>query len=57
MFVRGGAVAGVLGVASLAQAEPLSVPEWVTKPGKRPLPYTQPSRFEEGVQRTLPDQK
>ncbi|MCA0199504.1 MAG: sulfite dehydrogenase [Proteobacteria bacterium] len=56
MFLRGGAVAGVLGAASLAQAEPLAVPEWVTKPGKRPQPYTQPSPFEQGVQRMLPDQ-
>lgn len=56
MFLRGGAVAGVLGAAGLAQAEPLAVPEWTTKPGKRPQPYTQPSPFEQGVQRTLPDQ-
>jgi sulfane dehydrogenase subunit SoxC len=56
VFLGAGAMAGVLGAAGMANAEPLAVPEWVTKPGKRPLPYTQPSPFEGKVQRTIPDQ-
>ena len=56
VFLGAGAMAGVLGAAGMAHAEPLTVPEWVTKPGKRPLPYTQPSPFEGKVQRTIPDQ-
>lgn len=56
VFLRGGAVAGVLGAASLAHAEPLTVPEWTTKPGKRPPRYTQPSPFEDRVQRILSEQ-
>ncbi|MGE4064097.1 MAG: sulfite dehydrogenase [Rhodospirillaceae bacterium] len=55
LFLRGGAVAGVLGAAGVARAEPLLVPEWVTKPGRRPQPYSQPSPFEGHVQRIIPD--
>lgn len=56
LFLRGGAMVGVLGASGMAHADPLTVPEWATKPGKRPLPYTQPSPFEDKVQRMLPDQ-
>ena len=56
MFLRGGAVAGVLGAAGMAHADPLTIPEWTTHPGKRPPRYTQPSPFEDKVQRILSEQ-
>lgn len=52
----GGALAGVVGAAAAAQAEPLKVPVWATTPGARPPRYTQPSPFEDEVTRVLSPQ-
>jgi sulfane dehydrogenase subunit SoxC len=53
LFLEGIAVAGAMG-ATTAAAEPLTVPQWSKQPGAPFEPYSQPSRFENKVVRTIP---
>jgi len=53
LFLEGIAIAGAMG-ATTAAAEPLTVPQWSKLPGAPFEPYSQPSRFENKVVRTIP---
>jgi sulfane dehydrogenase subunit SoxC len=57
LFLRGGAMyaafAAATGLTEVAEASEFP-PAWRTKPGRPFTPYGMPSRFEEGVQRLMP---
>lgn len=51
LFLRGGGLAAATLGATAAHAETLAVPVWTKEPGAWMVPYSQPSKFEEKINR------